>query len=161
MTSSAHHHLLLVPTIHGKLKPPAPKGTRGLSPRCHPNSSPTPSGAGPISIRYRDWSRYPGIDNASPATKPTRYPASGRPQASFRLATFGLRLPGPFDFCAGIGSHLTRLSEPRWKCTSPVRSLYHIMPAVEGSRSAISESRSATCGGSVASNDNMRPVICQ
>ena len=29
-----------------------------------------------------------------------------------------MRLPNPFNFCANAGSHLSRLSEFRWKPTS-------------------------------------------
>ena len=38
--------------------------------------------------------------------------------------SFGWQLPGPFILCAGVGSHLTRLSDPRLRLTTPVRSLY-------------------------------------
>ncbi len=40
---------------------------------------------------------------------------------SFRV--FGLRLPSPFNPCVGTGSHLTQLSEPRWRHTNLVPSL--------------------------------------
>jgi hypothetical protein len=52
-----------------------------------------------------------------------RYPIPGNGGMSgrlyFELLRFERRLPGPFDVRAGIGSHLTRLSEPRKTCTRP------------------------------------------
>jgi len=40
---------------------------------------------------------------------------------------FGLRLPSPFSLCASTGSHLTRLSELRWRPTILVPSLCNIL----------------------------------
>ena len=37
-----------------------------------------------------------------------------------------MQLPSPFNPCASTGSHLTRLSEPRWGHTSLVPSLYFL-----------------------------------
>ena len=53
-------------------------------------------------------------------------PGNGAPsvQAYSPNWAFGWRLPGPFCLRAGVGSHLTRLSGPRLRLTTPVRSLY-------------------------------------
>lgn len=45
--------------------------------------------------------------------------------------SFGWQLPGPFILCAGVGSHLTRLSDPRLRLTTPVRSLYFSYPVAK------------------------------
>ena len=44
---------------------------------------------------------------------------------------FGWRLPGPFSLRAGVGSHLPRLSGPRFRLTTPVRSLYFNFPVAK------------------------------
>jgi len=154
VTSSAHRHLLLVPTIHRKSKPPAPKGTRGLSPRCHPNSGPrlrqesAPSQSGTGT----------GPDTLGLITLPRRQSLLvTRPQVGLQPASCW-----PLSVC---GSQVHSTSAPVSAHTLPdslnlagsvlvLFAAFTILPAID-------DSRTATCGGSFASNHNMRLVVCQ
>jgi len=75
---------------------PLTQGARGLT-----FAVPPYFGLTTISFQVQlDFSNTLGCDNAT---------LCGKAYSAYQL--FGLRLPGPFQLCASIGSHLTRLSE--------------------------------------------------
>ncbi len=67
------------------------------------------------------------ITGPSPSRPTVHVPSIDQQQPIMGAETFGWRLPGPFDLCAGAGSHLPRLSEPRWRRTTPVHSLWSLL----------------------------------
>ena len=92
-------------------KNPSAKG-RVWFPWCHLGFTPSAhTAAAPLASRRSTYDL--GYDNGASPSMPT-------PRVDRGL---GWKLPGPFGLCAGAGSHLTRLSGPRWRPTTPVHSL--------------------------------------